>query len=187
AVADWNVDRATLTVTFLEPIDSRASIVVSGEVRAPREGEITVPIVRVPSAVRETGGIAVDVVGPGEIGQREPRGLEPADPSDLGDILAGRESPSMVAFRFTPLAAAGSRSLTVNLSRFTPKAVLVANVEEARYDALINEDGKLLVRARYAVRNNQRSFLGVALPSQAVLWSPALQRPPVRPPFRPTR
>jgi len=181
AVADWNVDRNTLTVTFLEPIESRTSIVVSGEVRAPRDGEIAVPIVRMPSAERESGGIAVDVVGPGEIGQREPRGLEPADPSDLGDILAGRESPSMVAFRFTPLAAAGSRSLMVNLSRFTPKAVLVANVEEARYDALINEDGKLLVRARYAVRNNQRSFLGVSLPSQAVLWSAALEGRPVRP------
>src|SRR5262249_15213500 len=49
------------------------------------------------------------------------------------------------------------------------------------YDALINEDGKLLVRARYAVRNNQRSFLGVSLPSQAVLWSAALEGRPVRP------
>ena len=73
----------------------------------------------------------------------------------------------MVAFRFTPLAGDAPRSLTVNVSRYTPQAVLVANVEEARYDALLGEDGKILVRARYAVRNNQRSFLAVVLPAQA--------------------
>jgi hypothetical protein len=181
AVADWNVDRNTLTVTFLEPITTQTSVVVNGEVRAPRDGAIAIPIVRVPAAERETGGIAVDVVGSAEIGERQPRGLEPADASDLGDIVAGRESPSMVAFQFSPLAGGAPRSLTVNVTRYTPKAVLVANVEEARYDALLGEDGKLLVRARYAIRNNQRGFLAVSLPPNSTLWSAALEGRPVRP------
>jgi hypothetical protein len=87
----------------------------------------------------------------------------------------------MVAFRFTPLSGSAPRSLTVTVSRYTAQAVLVANVEEARYDALVGEDGKLLVRARYAVRNNQRSFLAVTLPPQSVLWSASLAGQPVRP------
>lgn len=181
AVADWTVAGTTLTVTFLEPIAAETSIVISGEVRAPRDGLITIPLVRVPSAERETGGVAVDVVGAGEIAGREPRGLEPADTSDLGDIVAGHESPSLVAFRYTPLGGSAPRSLTVNVSRYTAQAVLVANVEEARYDALLGEDGKLLVRARYAVRNNQRSFLAVTLPPQSTLWSAALAGQPIRP------
>jgi hypothetical protein len=181
AVADWNVAGSTLTVTFLEPISTQTSVVISGEVRAPREGQVTIPIVRVPAVERETGGVAVDVVGAGEIAGREPRGLEPADASDLGDIIAGHESPSMVAFQFTPLAGSAPRSLTVSLSRYTAQAVLVANVEEARYEALLGEDGKLLVRARYAVRNNQRSFLAVTLPPQSVLWSASLAGRPIRP------
>jgi hypothetical protein len=175
------VSRAALTVTFLEPIATQASVVITGEVRTPREGAVTIPIVRVSSAERETGGVAVDVGGPGEIGQREPRGLEPADPADLGDVVAGHESPSMAAFRFTPLAGAAPRSLVVDVTRYTPKSVLVANVEAARYDALAGEDGKLLVRARYAVRNNQRSFLAVSLPPNAVLWSASLAGRAVRP------
>jgi hypothetical protein len=181
AVADWTVAGTTLTVTFLEPIAGETSVVISGEVRAPRDGQITIPLVRIPSAERETGGVAVDVVGAGEIAGREPRGLEPADSSDLGDIVAGHESPSMVAFRFTPLLGSAPRSLTVNVSRYTAQAVLVANVEEARYDALLGEDGKLLVRARYAVRNNQRSFLAVTLPPESTLWSAALAGQPIRP------
>jgi hypothetical protein len=181
AVADWTVTGATLTVTFLEPIAAQTSVVISGEVRAPREGQIAIPLVRVPAAERETGGVAVDVIGAGEIAGREPRGLEPADAADLGDIVAGRESPSMVAFQFTPMDGKAPRSLTVNVSRYTAQAVLVANVEEARYDALLGEDGKLLVRARYAVRNNQRSFLGVTLPPQSILWSASLEGRPIRP------
>ena len=78
-MADWSVDAGTLTVNFLEPMPTQTSFVVTGEVHTPREGAIAVPLVRVPSAERETGGVAVDVVGPGEIGERQPRGLEPAD------------------------------------------------------------------------------------------------------------
>jgi hypothetical protein len=180
-VSDWNVDGGTLTVTFLEPVATDTSFLVTGEVHVPRDGSIAVPLVRIPSADRETGGVAVDVVGAGEIADRQPHGLEPADPSDLGDIIAGRESPSMAAFQFTPGKGDAARALTLHVARYTPQAVLVANVEEARYDALVGEDGKSLIRVRYAVRNNQRSFLAVTLPAQAVLWSASLAGRPIRP------
>lgn len=180
-VGDWSQTPGVLTVSFLEPIAAEASLLVSAETRSPREGAVTIPIVRLPAADRETGGIAVDVVGPGEIAERQPRGFDAADASDLGDIVSGRESPSMAAFRFKPLAGTAPRDLTVTVSRYTAQSVLVANVEEARYDALVSEDGKMLVRARYAVRNNQRSFLGVALPQQSTLWSATLAGRPIRP------
>jgi hypothetical protein len=185
AVADWNVERGLLTVTFLEPIASETSVVLSGEVRSAANGATTIPLVRVPSAERETGGVAVDVGGPGEIENHQPRGLEPADPADLGDIISGRESPSMAAFRYTPTSGSAARSLTVNLTRYIAKAVLVANIEEAQYDALLTEDGKRLVRARYAVRSNQRPFLAVSLPPGATLWSASLAGQPVRPALSP--
>lgn len=181
-VGDWNLSQRTLTVSFLEPVSSEASLVVSAEMRTPREGSVTIPIVRVPAAERETGGVAVDVVGPGEIADRQPQGLEPADPSDLDDgIVSGRATPSMAAFRFKTLPGTAPRALTVNVTRYTAQAVLIANVEEARYDALVSEDGKILVRAQYAVRNNQRSFLAVTLPPQSTLWSASLAGRPVRP------
>jgi hypothetical protein len=185
-VADWNVDRGLLTVSFLEPISAQTSVILSGEWRAAREGSIAIPLVRVPAAERETGGVAVDVAGFGEIGDHQPRGLEPADPADLGDIVAGRETPSMVAFRLTPMAGGTARGLSVNLTRYEAKAVLIANIEEARFDALMTEDGKRLVRARYAVRNNQRGFLAVTLPANATLWSASLSGQTVRPGVSPS-
>ena len=68
------------------------------------DGDVTVPLVRVPAAERETGGVAVSVLGAGEIEKHQMRGLEPADVSELADVSGGRESPSMVAFRLRPIA-----------------------------------------------------------------------------------
>ncbi len=180
-VADWEATSGMLRVRLLDPVATETSFVVQAETRAPREGSVTVPLLRVPSAERETGGVAVDVVGAGEIGARQARGLEPADPTELGEIVAGRESPSMIAFRLRPLAGHEARSLAVNVVRYTPQAVLIANVEEARYRALASEDGRLLVEARYAVRNNQRSFLKVTMPAGSTVWSAKVAGRPIRP------
>jgi hypothetical protein len=180
-VGDWNVADGLLHVRLLDPVASETSFLVQGEARVPREGAVSVPLLRVPAAERETGGVAVDVIGAGEIAERTTRGLEPADPSELGEIVAGRESPSMMAFRLRPVTGNEPRSLTVTVVRYTPQAVLVANVEEARYRALVSEDGGALVEGRYAVRNNQRSFLKVTLPRGAIVWSAEVGGRPIRP------
>jgi hypothetical protein len=180
-VGDWETSAGALRVRLLEPVATEVSFVVQAEARSPREGAVSIPLVRMPSAERETGGVAVDVVGAGEIRDRQPRGLEPADASELGELVAGRETPSMVAFRFRPLAGTEARSLAVSVVRYTPQAVLVANVEEARYRILVAEDGRQLVEARYAVRNNQRSFLKVTMPEGSTMWSAEVAGRPVRP------
>jgi hypothetical protein len=65
--------------------------------------------------------------------------------------------------------------------RYDQQAVLMANIEEARYQVLMSADGKELVQARYAVRNNQRNFVKVTLPAGATVWSVTLAGRPVRP------
>jgi hypothetical protein len=180
-VADWEIKGGLLRVRLLDPVSTELSFVVVGESRLPADGDITVPIVRVPAAERETGGVAVSVLGAGEIEKHQIRGLEPGDVSDLADVVAGRESPSMVAFRLRPTSGADPRSLQVSVKRYTPQAVLIANIEEARYRALAAEDGLFLVEAHYAIRNNQRSFLKVTLPPRATIWSASVAGKAVRP------
>jgi hypothetical protein len=180
-VADWSASRTELRVELLEPTDAEISFVLQGEMRLPRDGMITVPLVRIPGAEREAGGVAVEPLGAAQLAGRQARGLDPTDPSELGEMVAARESPAMVAFRLRPLRGNEPRSLTVDVVRYTPQAVLVANVEEARYRALASEDGRVLVEARYAVRNNQRSFLKVTLPPGSTVWSAAIAGRPVRP------
>ncbi len=180
-VADWEVKANELSVTFLEPVEQNARFVVTGETRSPREGQIDIPVLRLLNTERETGGVAVEVLGAGEIKDLKSEGLDSADATDLGEMVSSRQSPSLAAFRFRAGDAKLSRSLSLNVTRYRPQAVLMANVSEARYQVLISNEGKTLVQARYAVRNNQRNFLKITLPPGAMLWSASLAGKPVRP------
>jgi hypothetical protein len=180
-VGEWTVTNGQLRVRLLDPVTTETSFVVQSDTRTPRDGVVPVPLLRVPAAEREIGGVAVDVVGAGEVAERATRGLEPADPSELGEIVAGRESPSMIAFRLRPMTGSEPRSLAVTVVRFIPQAMLIANIEEARYRVLASEDGSLLVEARLAVRNNQRSFLKLTMPPGSTVWSAKIGGRPIRP------
>jgi hypothetical protein len=181
AVADWETAPQELIVTFVEPVQQATRFSISGELRLPREGQIAIPLIRLTAAERETGGLAVEVLGAGEIKDRKAAGLDEAEAADLGQLISSRQSPSLIAFRLRPADGKSDRSLELNVARYTPQAVLSANVEEARYNLLITDDGKLLVQSRLAVRNNQRNFLKVSLPSTATLWSASVAGRPVRP------
>ena len=180
-VADWEAKDNELSVTFLEPLEQTARFVVTGETRSPREGEIDIPLLRLLNVERETGGVAVEVLGAAEIKDLKFEGLESADATDLGEMVSNRQSPSLAAFRFRSGDSNLTRSLSLNIARYTPQAVLMANVSEARYQVLITNEGKTLVQARYAVRNNQRNFLKITLPAGATLWSASLAGKAVRP------
>ena len=180
-VADWEVKANELTVKFLEPVEQNARFVVAAETRSPREGQIGIPLLRLLGVERETGGVAVEVLGAGEIKDLKSEGLDSADATDLGELVSNRQSPSLVAFRFRAGDTKLTRSLSLEVARYTPQAVLLANVSEARYQVLISSEGKTLVQARYAVRNNQRNFLKITLPAGATLWSATLAGKTVRP------
>src|SRR2546429_866491 len=180
-VADWEVKANELSVTFLEVVEQSARFVVIGETRSPREGQIEIPLLRLLNTERENGGVAVEVLGAGEIKDLQSEGLDSADATDLGEMVSNRQSPSLAAFRFRTGDGKLTRSLSLNVARYTPQAMLMANVSEARYQVLISSEGKTLVQARYAVRNNQRNFLKITLPPGATLWSASLGGKAVRP------
>ncbi|HMC30776.1 MAG TPA: hypothetical protein VKL99_08060, partial [Candidatus Angelobacter sp.] len=158
-----------------------ARFVITGESKTPRDGHIEIALMRLLNAERDTGGVAVEVLGAGEIKDLKSQGLENADATDLGDYVAARQSPSMVVFRFRSGDAKSARSLAIDVARYAQQAILMANVEEARYRVLLSKEGKTLVQALYAIRNNQRNFLKVTLPQGAAIWSASLAGKPVRP------
>jgi hypothetical protein len=180
-VSDWKTSDGRLIVTFLEPVEQNARFTIAGETRTPREGQVEVPLLRLANVERDSGGVAVEVLGAGEIKDHKAQGLESADPSELGEIVAGRQSASMEAFRYRAAIGNTARSLSVDVARYAQQAVLMANIDEARYQVLLSKEGKTLVQARYAVRNNQRDFLKLTLPQNAAIWSAAINGRPVRP------
>ncbi len=180
-VADWEMKNGELAITFLEPVEHNARFVITGETRLPKDGIINIPLLRLLNMERDDGGTAVEVLGAGEIKSQKSQGLEETDATDLGEMIASRQSPALVAFRARSGPPGATRSLSVNVARYDQQAVLMANVEEARYEVLMSVDGKELVQARYAIRNNQRNFVKITLPAGATVWSTSLGGKPVRP------
>ena len=140
-VSDWEVKDGQLAVKFLEPVEQSARFVINGEVRLPRDGQFDVPLLRLGGTERDTGGVAVEVLGAGEIKDVKQQGLEDADATDLGEMVSSRQSPSLAAFRFRA-GDVRTRTLTVNVARYTQQAVLMANIEEARYQVLMSPEGR---------------------------------------------
>ncbi len=180
-VADWEMKDGALSVIFLEPVDHSVRFTINGEVRLSREGQIEIPMLRLLGSERDNGGVAVEVLGAGEIKDIKAQGLEDADASDLGEMVASRQSPSLAAFRYKVTGTQVARTLSVNVARYAQQAMLMANIEEARYEVLMSDDGKTLTLARYAIRNNQRNFVKIALPPGAIVWSASLGGKPARP------
>lgn len=180
-VADWEMKNGELAVSFLEPIEHNARFVINGEARLPRDGIIDVPLLRLLNTERDLGGVAVEILGAGEIKDQKAQGLEDADATDLGEMIASRQSPALVAFKARAGEAGAVRTLSVNVARYDQQAVLMANIEEARYQVLMSADGKELVQARYAIRNNQRNFVKITVPSGATVWSVSLGGRTIRP------
>ena len=182
-IADWEMKPGELLVSFLEPVEQTASFVITGEATLPHDGPMDIPLLRLAGTERDSGGLAVDVLGAGEIKEEsvKTQGLDRADCSDLGEPVTNRQSPALIAFRIRPGDTKTPRSLHIEVARYAQQAVLMANIEEARYRVLLTRDGKSLVESRYAIRNNQRNFVKVTLPSGATLWSATLAGKPVRP------
>jgi hypothetical protein len=180
-VADWEVKPGELLITFLGPVEQSASFIITGEAALPRDGQMDIPLLRLTGTERDSGGIAVDVLGAGEIKEDslKTQGLERADASDLGEPVTNRQSPALIAFRTRP--GDTKHTLHIAVARYAQQAVLMANIQEARYRVILAKDGKSLVESRYAVRNNQRNFVKVTLPPGATLWSASLSGKPVRP------
>lgn len=181
-IADWELKGGgrQLEVTFLEPVEKQTTFLIQAEARLPREGAVDLPLFRLLDVERESGGVSVEVVGPAELKSAEPQGLERSDATELGSLPGPRPSGSVEVFRFLP-GSPPQRALKVTVARYAPQAMLTALVEEARVQALASGDGKTLVRARYAIRNNQRNFLKLTLPGGAALWSASLEGRLVRP------
>src|ERR1700756_1586352 len=98
-VADWEMKNGELAVTFLEPVEHSARFVINGEARLPRDGIRDIPLLRRAPAEPDSGVVAGEILDEDENKDQKTQGFEEADPSDLGEMVASRQSPALVAFR----------------------------------------------------------------------------------------
>ena len=70
-VADWDVTNSELKVSFIEPVAEDRAIHVDWRVATAARRKVRRSAHSFPSGERETGGVAVEVLGAGEIKERQ--------------------------------------------------------------------------------------------------------------------
>ncbi|MBN1406396.1 MAG: hypothetical protein JW956_01325 [Calditrichaceae bacterium] len=126
--------------------------------------------------VRETGFIAVELNTSAEVILAESEGLEKIAVQKLPQVLFNKSvKPLLFGFKYLkhPFNA------VFDVKKHEKIAVPMAVINSSNAVTLFTEDGKIIHRIIYNVRNSAKQFMEIALPENADVWSVFVGNQPV--------
>jgi len=131
-----------------------------------------------PSSIREKGFIAVEMKGSAEAKVTEAVGLDRASFSELPpQLLSYSVKPLIFAYKYLR----HPYRMVLDITKHKELPVISTVVDNASGITLFTEDGKLVHRLTYTVRNTWKQFMEVALPKDAELWGTYVDGKSVKP------
>lgn len=173
-------DFQIVVLSLKQAVKNQYDMVVHYEVPIPESViSIVLPHLEVLDLTRQSGFLAVATRGPVETSVADlPTGIRQIDTNDLPAALRMQAlDPILHAFSVTENAVPP----VLNLRRLKEVSVQVAVIDEARYESVITDEGLMLTRAAYVVRNNLKKFLRVDLGPDVEVWSATVSGREVRP------
>ncbi len=141
-------------------------------------GVLEMPWVRAMNTERENGYYGIAASSNVELAAKSSEKVTAIDIKQLPQVIwAGSDNPILLAFKYLSQPFA----ITIEVTRHEELPVLVAAIDSARFKTLRTEDGKVLTKATYQVRNNVKQFLRLDIPVGAKIWSSFVSGKPVKP------
>jgi len=132
----------------------------------------------VPDAVREKGFLGVELKSASGVTLSDLEGLDKLDVSELPPSLINRSrKPLLLGFKYLR----HPYSMVLDIKKHTELPVIGTVIDSASGVSLITEDGKLVHRIVYRVRNTSKQFLELELPEAAQIWSVFVGGEPAKP------
>jgi hypothetical protein len=126
--------------------------------------------------VRETGFMGVELNTSAEVTLLESESVEKVPPQKLPDQLVRKSlKPLIMGFKYLR----HPYNLILDVKKHEKIAVPVATINNANIVTLFTEDGKVVHRLIYQVRNSAKQFLEIQLPADADVWSVFVDNQPV--------
>ncbi|OGB63075.1 MAG: hypothetical protein A2Y94_06635 [Caldithrix sp. RBG_13_44_9] len=126
--------------------------------------------------VRETGFMGVELNTSAEVTLLESESVEKVPPQKLPDQLVRKSlKPLIMGFKYLR----HPYNLVLDVKKHEKIAVPVATINNANIVTLFTEDGKVVHRLIYQVRNSAKQFLEIQLPADADVWSVFVDNQPV--------
>jgi hypothetical protein len=124
--------------------------------------------VRMAEAIRETGFIGIELNTSAEARVTENEGVERIPVQKLPEQLQGKSAkPLILGFKYLKHPF----NLVLDIEKHEKIPVPVATINSASAVTLFTEDGKIVNRLIYDVRNSSKQFLELQLPEEAEVWS----------------
>ena len=125
---------------------------------------------------RETGFIGIELKTSAEVKITESQGLEKVAVQKLPQALYNKSvKPLMYGFKYLKHPF----SLVLDIKKHEKIAVPIATINSGSVVTLFTEDGKVVHRLVYQVRNSAKQFLEIQLPEKADVWSVFVGNEPV--------
>lgn len=132
----------------------------------------------VEDAIREKGFLGIELKSTSEVTLSSSEGLDKLDVSELPPSLISRsQKPLLFGFKYLR----HPYSLVLDIKKHEELAVISTVVDSASGVTLFTEDGKLVHRIIYKIRNTSKQFLELELPQDAQIWSVFVGGEPAKP------
>lgn len=132
--------------------------------------------IRVLDTVREIGFIGIELNTSAEVIATESEGLEKVPVQKLPPSLYNKSvKPLILGFKYLK----HPYSLVLDVKKHEKIAVPIATINSGSVVTLFTEDGKVVHRLVYQIRNSAKQFLEIQLPEKADVWSVMVGNEPV--------
>lgn len=137
-----------------------------------------VPALKALGVERENGFFGIAASTNVELAMNKLTGVTSVDVKELpASIWSRSTSPILLAVKYLNHPF----EIAIDVTRHQELPVLIAAVDVVEYVSLYTEEGKMLTKATYQVRNNVKQYLRFTLPKSATLWSAFVAGKPVKP------
>jgi len=180
-VGEWQEsvqqDQHLLSIPFTYGKKGAATVRVTTETAISETGVASAfSGMRTLDTVRETGFIGIELNTSAEVIVTESEGLEEVAIQKLPRPLINKSvKPLIKGFKYLK----HPYSLALGIKRHEKIAVPVATINSASVVTLFTEDGKVVHRLVYQIRNSAKQFLEIQLPEKADVWSVFVGNRPV--------
>ncbi len=144
------------------------------------EGSVVaeVPVIKVVGAERETGYFGIAAKTNVELTVNKSEKVAAIDVHELpANIWRASVNPILLAFKYI----SHPFYIAIDVIKHEELPVLVAAIDSADYVSLRTEEGKILTKATYQVRNNFEQYLRLKLPPKSELWTTFVSGEPIKP------
>jgi len=180
-VGEWqesqNEEYKLLNIPFTYSQKGIVKITITTETSSTETG-LAIPFssIRTVGTVRETGFVGIELNTSAEVILTESEGLEKIAIQKLPQSLINRSvKPLIMGFKYLKHPF----NMVLDVKKHEKIAVPVATINMANIVTLFTEDGKVVHRIAYQVRNSAKQLLSIQLPENSEVWSVFVNKKPV--------